>query len=238
MIFILLFLSAAVTLLAVLWHTLRGRFARARRILLRLLAATAAYMAVVAGVSLVMPRRTFQVGAPQCFDDWCIAVTGSTRSPQTAGTAYTVDVRLFSRARRVSQRENNLSVYLTDSLGRRFNPVPGAPAAPMNVLLAPGASVTVSRSFLLPNDASDVEVVITHEGGFPFGWFIVVNDTWFRKPPVARLSAVSVLSASIPVYPQRIRVMPASPGSKQNSKSCFLSVSARIQHQGGKTDRH
>jgi len=39
----------------------------------------------------------------------------------------------------------------------------------------------------VPAKAAEVGVVITHEGAFPIGWFIADYDTWFRKPPVARL---------------------------------------------------
>jgi hypothetical protein len=40
---------------------------------------------------------------------------------------------------------------------------------------------------VVPVEAFDVGIVISHEGGFPIGWFIVGYNTWFRKPPAARL---------------------------------------------------
>lgn len=187
LLFIVLFLAAVSTLMVAAWLALRGQFGRARRILLRLLGGAAAYMGVVIAVSLILPRRVVMVGDPQCFDDWCVSIAGFKRAPEGARVAYTVDLRLFSRARRVSQREKNLAVYLTDDRGRRYDPVDDKSAAPFNVLLQPEESVVVSRSFLVPADAAGVGVVITHEGGFPIGWFIIGYDTWFRKPPIAAL---------------------------------------------------
>jgi len=101
-----------------------------------------------------------------------------------------VELRLSSRARRVSQRERNLAVYLTDDQGRRFDPVAVNSDVPYSVLLRPQESVEVSRSFALPAEASGVGVVISHEGGFPIGWFIIGYDTWFRKPPVVMMEGI------------------------------------------------
>jgi hypothetical protein len=186
LVFILLFLTAVVTLLAAVWFALRRQFARSRRILFRLSAGAAIYMAIVVVTSLVLPRRVLSVGDPQCFDDWCVSIPAFRRVPETNRVAYGVDLRLFSRARRVSQRERNLAVYLTDNRGRRYDPVADQNAAALDVLLGPQESVVVSRSFAVPTEAQDVGAVVTHEGGFPIGWFIIGYDTWFRKPPIVR----------------------------------------------------
>lgn len=144
-------------------------------------------MAVVIAVSLILPRRVIQVSDPQCFDDWCVSIAGFKHAPEDTRVAYTVDLRLFSRARRISQRENNLAVYLTDDRGRRYDSEADPSSTPFNVLLGPLQSVVVSRRFLAPSDATGLGIVITHHGGFPIGWFIIGYDTWFRKPPIATL---------------------------------------------------
>lgn len=187
LIFIVLFLTAAFTAIAVARFALSGQFGRARRILVRLLVGAAAYMAVVIAVSLIAPRRVVTLGDPHCFDDWCVAVAGVRRAADGRNIRFTVDLRLYSRARRVSQRENNLAVYLTDARGQRYDPLADDSVVPFNVLLGPGESAMASRSFLVPAEATGVDIVITHEGGFPIGWFIVGYDTWFRKPPAAKL---------------------------------------------------
>ena len=186
LIFILLFLLAVSTSLVAAWFVVRSQFARARRIFLRLFAGTAVYMLVVIVVSLILPRRVVKIGDPQCFDDWCVSVAGFKRMPEGDRVGYSVDLRLSSRARRVSQREKNLAIYLTDQHGRRYDPVADLSSVPFSVLLQPQESIVVSRSFLVPNDATEVATVIAHEGRFPIGWFIVGYDTWFRKPPLVK----------------------------------------------------
>lgn len=188
LVFILLFLTAVGTLLTAGVFASLKQFGRSRRILRRLLVGAAVYMLVVIAVSLVLPRRMLNSGDSQCFDDWCVAIAGSKRSETAKSVEYRVGLRLFSRARRIAQRENHLAVYLTDKSGRRFDPVSDKSDLPFDVLLQPEESVVLSRRFILPPDAADVNAVITHEGGFPIGWFIMGYDTWFRKPPLIRLA--------------------------------------------------
>jgi hypothetical protein len=187
LLFLGLLFAAVISLLGAVWLALRKKFGRAVRVLRRLLLCAGVYMAVVVVVSLVSPRRYLKADATQCFDDWCIGVAEFRWVPEGGGVAYRVDLRLSSRARRVSQRENNVVVYLTDQQGRRYDPVASTSATPFNVLLQPRESVVASRSFLVPAEAQDVGLVVAHEGGFPIGWFIIGYDTWFRKPAVVLL---------------------------------------------------
>ena len=189
LLFIALFLTTLCTLLAAGWFAGTRQFDRARRILQRLAWGAAAYMAIVISVSLVQPRQVLAVGEPLCFDDWCIAVTGVKRAADGGNVGYHADLRLSSRARRVSQREKNVVVYLADDRGRRYDSAAIASDIPISVLLRPQESVVVSRSFAVPANASRVGVVIAHEGGFPIGWFIIGYDTWFRKPPIVSIDS-------------------------------------------------
>jgi hypothetical protein len=187
LLFIVLFLVAVGTLFAAGWFAARGLYGRVGRILLRLLAGATAYMLVVIVVSLILPRRAVEVGEPQCFDDWCVSVAGYKRVPEGDRTEYRVELRLSSRARRISQRENHVVLYLTDQRGRRYDPVADESQVPFNTLLQAQESVVASRSFVVPGDAAEVGAVIAHEGGFPISWFIIGYDTWFRKPPLVKL---------------------------------------------------
>jgi hypothetical protein len=189
LLFIVLFLVAVGTLFAAGWFAARGEFGHARRILLRVLVGAAAYMLVVIVVSLILPRRVVEVGEPQCNDDWCIAIAGYKRVPEGDHAEYKVELRLSSQARRISQRENHVVLYLTDQQGRRYDSVADESQVPFNVLLGPQESVVASRSFVVPGDAAEVGAVIAYEGegGFPIGWLIIGYDTWFRKPPLVKL---------------------------------------------------
>jgi len=100
---------------------------------------------------------------------------------------YRVEMELSNRGRRVSQRENNLVAYLTDDQGRRYDPIRDNNYVALNALLRPNESAVVSRSFLVPEGVKGVGAVITHQGGFPIGWFIIGYDAWFQKPPFVPL---------------------------------------------------
>ena len=187
LIFIVAVLVSACSLLTATWLAGRGQFGRARRILMRALAGAVAYMLLVVAASAILSQRTMMIGERQCFDDICVAVDGSRRVPDGTRIAYGVDIRLSSRARGTAQRENHLVVYLVDGRGQRYDAVADVSNAPLNVLLRPEESVVVSRTFSLPGEATGVGAAVTHEGGFPIGWFIIGYDGWFRKPPVVPL---------------------------------------------------
>ena len=188
LLFILVFLAMLASLLWAAACAVRGQFSRAGRILIRIAACAALYIAIVIVISATLPRRTMNLREPQCFDDYCVSVDAFRRNPQSPGVEYNVDLRLSNRALRGSEREKNLVMYLTDARGRRYDPVGDKSSAPYTVLIAPQESVVVTRSFLVPNDAGEIGAVVTHEGGFPIGWFIIGYDTWLRKPPLVMLT--------------------------------------------------
>jgi hypothetical protein len=185
LLFIVLFLASVVTLLTAAVLALRGQRSRAVRTLRNFAICFAIYMAVVFAVALATPRRVYAVGEDRCFDDWCIAVEAADRAPAPEGILYTVALRLSSHAGRVSQREKGVRVYLTDDRGRRFDPIPDPAATPFDVLLAPGQAVRAKRAFLVPPDAHDVGLALSHEGP---GWLIIGDDgNPLHKHAVVRL---------------------------------------------------
>jgi len=180
--FLLLVLGSFGTLITAVVSAWRGQGERAGRIVLWWLLCAAVYLTVVMVVSIVRPRRVYKVGETQCFDDWCITVTDARR-----GQPYEVSLRLSSRAKRVPQGEKGTVVYLTDAAGRRYNPLQDSGAVPFDTLLQPGESVSTTRRFEVPDDARDVGLIYTHEGGFPIGWLIIGEGGWFGKRPVVML---------------------------------------------------
>jgi hypothetical protein len=183
--FLVLALGTIVALLVACGLALAGRHRRALRILARLGACAAVYLAVVILVSIVSPRRIYHRGDTQCFDDWCIAVVGSGQdSPRDP---YIVTLRLSSRAKRVPMGEKGTVVYLEDGSGRRYDPVSRPDDIPFDILLQPGDSVTTSRAFDAPITARGLGLVYTHEGGFPIWWLIIGEGGWLSKPPIVRL---------------------------------------------------
>jgi hypothetical protein len=183
-----LLLLSVVTALVVLMVTvvaaLRGRRAQALRRLKWLGVASTVYMSVVLAVSAAMPRKVYRIGDTQCFDDWCIAVTSATRAPRDS---VAVNIRLSSRAKRVPQAEKGTVVYLVDAAGGRYDAVPDPLSVPLDTRLQPGASVNATRRFAVRPDAGALDLVYTHEGGFPIGFFIIGENEWFHGPPIVQL---------------------------------------------------
>jgi hypothetical protein len=186
LLFIVVFFATVAFLMAAAVSAIRGRGVRAIHILRGYAIGASVYLGIVAGVSLCGARRVLNIGDPRCFDDWCIAVENVHRKPVHAGISYSVILRISSLARRVSQREKDVVVYLTDDRGRRYDPTPDYSAVPVHVLLAPRESVAATRVFEVPADAHGIGLVVTHESGFPIGWFIIGYETWFRKPGIVR----------------------------------------------------
>lgn len=185
--FLLLFVTAVATLIAAAAAALQGQRPRAARILRRLAIGTGAYLAIVLIVAWFSAPVSHRVGEPMCFDDWCITVLDATRTPVGAGQSWRVTLRISSRAKRVDQRENGAAVYLTDSRQRRFDPDPAVAAVPLDSRLAPGEAIEAPRIFTLPSDATGVELVFAHEGGFPIGEFIIGENQLFHKASTVKL---------------------------------------------------
>ncbi len=182
--FILLFLTAVVTLIAAAISAFTGRRSRALNILRRLAIGAAVYFAVVVIVAATSTPHVYHIGEPQCFDDWCITVADAKRAATDSAQTWTVTLRISSRARGITQRENGATVYLTDSLHRRFDVASGTPVMPLDAQLQPGESIESVRIYRLPPDARAVGLVYTHEGVFPIGDFIIGENEWFHKTVV------------------------------------------------------
>jgi hypothetical protein len=185
--FLLLVLVTIGTLITATVVAARGQGRRALRILRRLAYGAGVYFVAVLVVALVTPQRVFRVGEPQCFDDWCLTVTGATHNPAGASVSWTLTLRVSSRARRMSQSEKGAAIYLTDSRHRRFDPVPGASTGALEARVGPGESVEAAQTFTLPLDAAGVSAVFTHANGFPIGLLIIGENELFRPGAIVRL---------------------------------------------------
>lgn len=176
LLFALLFLTGAGTLVVAALFALRGHGAQALAILARLGAAVAFYCVVLIAVSVFSPQRFAHVGDDQCSDDWCIAVQGVRRDSTSARRAYTVTFRLSSRARGAAQRERFVAAYLRDENGRRYDPLADASAVPFDTLLQAGQAIAATRRYLVPLDAKALGVVIAREGGGRFPGCCIIGD--------------------------------------------------------------
>jgi hypothetical protein len=188
LLFIIVILASVAIVTAVAANVLRDRLRQAVKLLAVYGFCLAFYLGVVLIVSLASPQRVLGFGENRCFDDWCIAVDDIARSESSTRVVYTVTLRVSSRAQRVPQRENGVVVYLRDEKGRRFDSAADPSAAPFNVLLQPGQSVTTTRIFKVSDASSQLALVLGREGlsNLP-GIFIIGDDSsLFHKPTIVR----------------------------------------------------
>lgn len=190
LLFIAAFLATVGTLIVAATFAIRRQGARALRILRVLAFCAAAYLLTGIAVSVLKPQRIIAVGQPWCFDDWCLTVENVSRRPALSTVSYQVELRIFSRARRVSQRAKGAWVYLLDDRGRRYSPDPDPSAVPLDVLLRPGESVTTARVFRVPAGIHDLGFITGH-GGPPCGPMNILiiggAGCLFRTPAMIRI---------------------------------------------------
>lgn len=192
--FDLLFLGAvlatAASLVAALALAVAARRTASLRILRVLGVSAVGYLAVSFTVSFLKPQRVLAVSEPWCFDDWCLTVEHVATSSVPAGLSYDVDLRLSSRARRISQRARGAWIYLVDVHGNRFAPVPEASAIPLDTLLGPGESLATSRSFHIPAGVRPMGLVTGHGGAYCGAMSLLVigaGGCFFHKPAMIRM---------------------------------------------------
>jgi hypothetical protein len=185
---LLLLLVALITLATAVVAALRGRRAQALRTLRNLGICAGVYLTTVALVGFSSPQRVLRVGDPWCFDDWCLSVENVSHAPAPPLMAYTVSLRLFSRARRVSQRAKGAWIYVIDRTGHQYAPDPDPSATPLDVMLGPGESVTTSRIFKLPAGAGGLGLITGHGGPLNLGALVIGDDSsLLHKPTYVRL---------------------------------------------------
>ena len=184
---IVLFFAAIGTLIVAAVLAVRGRWARALRLLGGLAGFTVVYVGIVYAATALSKEVVLRIGDPQCDDDWCIAVENAKRTPMNAVARYDVTLRIFSRARRVSQREMGArDVYLVDPQWRRYDPVHTGAEVPLNTLLQPGESVTTSRRFEVPAEVRGIGLIVDRPSILPI-CLVIGECEAFHKGTIVRM---------------------------------------------------
>jgi hypothetical protein len=177
LLFIVVFLAAISSLITAVVLAVRGRGSRALAILRKLGFCAIVYVGIVYAATAFSKPVVLGVGDPQCSDDWCIAVEGVKRMAKSDAAVYDVALRIFSRARRVAQRELVAKdVYLEDRDGRRYDPVLTGSEIPLNTLLQPMQSVTTSRTFELPTGAHDIGLRVDRKQALVVPICVVIGE--------------------------------------------------------------
>ena len=181
LLFLVVFLTTVVMMCAAVVMTLRGSRSQAGRVMTALTAVLGAYLLTIAVVSLTTPQQVAAFKDTWCSDEWCVSVDRVDRTPSAAGVTYIVDLRLSSRSRGRPQRERGVGVYLIDDSGRHYEARIAPGAVPFDTLLQPGQSIVASRLFVLPGDANNPSLVVTHPG-FPRMLIIGEDGSLFHRP--------------------------------------------------------
>jgi hypothetical protein len=187
LLFILIFFATVGALATAMFQAIRGHGRKSLRVLGFSAVSLVLYFAICCATTLLTPRRVLNLHEPQCFDDWCVSLENVIEMREGPANRYQINIRIFSQAQRISQRENGIAFYLEDDLGRRYPAIPNPSDTPSNALLQPGESVALGRGFQFPSTAHLAGFVVTHEGGFPIGWFIIgENQSLFHNEPITR----------------------------------------------------
>ena len=188
LLFILIFLATVVAVATAVFQAIRGHGRKSLRVLIVTAASLAVYFAICCATTLVTPRRVLKINEPQCFDDWCVALEDVIEMRDGPNDRHAIIIRIFSEAKRVTQRENGIAFYMEDDHGRRYPVLSTASDTPTNVLLQPGESFTLSRGYEIPPNGHLAGFVVTHEGGFPIQWFVIgEGQSLFHKEAITRL---------------------------------------------------
>jgi hypothetical protein len=193
--FILAFLASVVLLCAAIVAFLRWRWRRGVTVLRVYGIGLAIYLAIAAGVALLVPQKVLAVGSPWCFDEWCLAVTGVDRQGAGAVDVYRIALRLHRQARRKAQRANGAWNYLIDGNGTRYLPVVDPRDIPLNTLLEPDQSLETSRTFRVPVSVHSLGLITGHGGPYcgPMNLLIIGSaGCLFRKPTMIRIQGHGV----------------------------------------------
>lgn len=164
-----------------LWLVRCRRGRAVRRLMARTGAAVAAYVAIVAVVSLSTPQQWIAVGEEQRFDDWSLTVTSVSRVDR----GYRLGVRVANHGRGRPQRATDANVLLVAVDGRSFAPIEGGHQS--------------LRRVLQPGEAHDTELQYGDLGDTPLRGADVIHGAWpqwfiigdrgslFHKRPLVRL---------------------------------------------------
>ena len=153
MVFFLLMVISALTLVVTLMALAGGEFRLAGKILRVWGICALGYTALTILVSLLLPQKTVNPGQSYCVDSWCIGVQNVTRTAQGQNAVYKAGVRIFSDLNRGTTSARGASLYLVDERGRRFPLVADPSVTPFDVELNPHQSVDTSLTFVVAADA-------------------------------------------------------------------------------------
>lgn len=141
----------------------------------------AIYLAAICIVSLGAKQEIKALGDPDCSDDWCI-------TPEKAhfgDSGVVVEFRVWSRAKRVTQREYGLHPFLMDEHGQRF-PIAEVIGPAFDKEVSPDEQFTTVRSYQIPKSVSTLDLVM-RDGVGPDTFVIGASQSLLHPRTVYRI---------------------------------------------------
>ncbi len=148
----------------------RGERQRVRRGLITIVLVVVLYLGALLAVSLAQPTRLLVVGQSRCFDDVCFAVAGAQEIQgfeargQQRDRLVQVNIAIRNRNRNHAAGESELSAYLLDADGHRWEVVPGLAGVALSVRVQAGGMTISAPVFRVANDATGLHLVLAHVG--------------------------------------------------------------------------
>lgn len=189
LIFLAAVLTSVITLVAAAVCALRGRGKKSLKLLRNYGLSVVVYFLVALAVDFFRPQRVIDASEPFCLDDWCLQVENVKHTSNRSSDSYHLDLRVFSTARRVSQRAKGAWIYLIDEHGRRYSPESDPSAIPLDVQLGPQQSLTTSRVFMVPADVHKLGLITGHGGPYCGMGILIIGEggCLFDKPTMIRI---------------------------------------------------
>jgi hypothetical protein len=182
LLFLAVFLATLMALIVGAYQSLRGRLAKAGRIVLGVAIFWVIYLGVVAAVSLSTPRRIVAIGEERCFDDWCITVVGINGTSRVRAT-----LRVSSVAKRIRQSAPDTTVHLEDSDGKQYPSRPAGDQPSFGTMIGPGESFETVREFDVPAGVHGLGLVVRHGSTGPGAIVIGDDSAMFHKPAIVKI---------------------------------------------------
>ncbi|HEU4636641.1 MAG TPA: hypothetical protein VFS41_10715 [Edaphobacter sp.] len=164
----------------------RGERRQGRRNLAWIVAVWLIYISGLVTVSLRAKPRSLAPGHEHCFDSLCYSVERTETVPgylaKPGERLVRVSIRVTNRSGKSSSGDSKLRLYLMDSQGRRWEQAAGLQGVHLSTRIGKDDTYVSAPVFMVPDDAEELELVLTHGRRFPFLLMIGDPDSVLHPP--------------------------------------------------------
>jgi hypothetical protein len=174
-------LAVAAGFILALVQAVSGHLRDAFRTWTLLITGVGIYLAAICVVSLGSKQKIMALGNPDCSDDWCMSPVHAKFHASTVE----VEFRVWSRAKRVTQREHGVNPFLVDDRGERSISIESK-GPPFDQAVVPDEQFTTVRTYRVRPDAETLDLVL-RDGFGPDTFVIGASQSLLHPRTVYRL---------------------------------------------------